>query len=152
MLWEDGKHKSLGFTSNAQSRKIRKSIPPLVPMPTGTPQVQAAQISLSEADEGRSMESWTIPRIFPSQSLQHEYDFFGELGMPSETEIAVETDENCTDIELSESCLDHNHWCDGYHFTIPSCPCYRALKRKSTSPEAPQLCQLHDSKRKRSCK
>lgn len=146
------KAQTLVFTSNAQSRKIRKSIPPLVPMPTAIPQVQTAQISLSGADEGRSMESWEIPRIYSSQSPEYGYDFFSGLRLPSGTEISVERDENCTDIKLSESCSDHNQWCDGYQFSVPSCPCCRALKRKSTSPEAPQLCQLHDSKRKRSCK
>jgi hypothetical protein len=149
MLWEDGKHK---LWSSLQTLSPEILGPPLVSMPTAIPQVQTTQISLSGADEGWFMESWETPGINSSQSLEYGCDFFSGLGIPSTTEISVKRDENCTDIELSGSCSDHNHWCDGYQFSIPSCPCCRALKRKSTSPEAPQLCQLHDSKRKRSCK
>ncbi len=159
MVWQDGYHKTLLFTSSAQSRKIRKSIPPLVPITISTPYQQETQIIFpSRGYDEHSTEAWNVPESPLLQGGQSEVNTSAMRGAQSRTESAVEQDENGLKLELQEEFLVYwppNADADNAPIGEPPVPeycCSTASKRKSTSLEAPQLCQSNDNNNRKSCK
>ncbi|CZR56520.1 uncharacterized protein PAC_06409 [Phialocephala subalpina] len=157
MVWQDGQHK-LVFASSAQSRKIRKSIPPLVPIPISTPYQQETRIIFpSRGYDEHSTEAWNVPKSPLLQGGQSEVNASVMRGAQSRIESAVKRDENGLKFELQEEFLvdwPSNADADNAPIGEPPVPnycCSTASKRKSISLEAPQLCQSNDNKKSKSC-
>jgi hypothetical protein len=154
-----GKAQNFRVHVERPARKIRKSIPPLVSMPTSTPHQQETHISPSGADDERSTEVSNVPKTSSLHGGQNGIDPFTALDVQARIDTAVERDENGLNLEPQDfdlNCSFDAAADSGWFEETPVADyyCSTASKRKSTSPEAPQLslCQSNHDKRRKSCK
>jgi hypothetical protein len=145
----EAKCKTCQFTSSALSGTIKKNIPTLVPTPASTPCQQETRMFSSGADDKIPTEESIVPKTPSLRCCQKCVGSFTALDTKFRTEIAVQPDENGLDFKS----LDWNFNIAANPLSIkePLDWCCPVSKRK-TSPEAPQLYQSKNSKRRKACK
>ena len=138
------------------SRKLGKPITPPIPMLASMPGQQEFQIPQHEFHQQLPIDASSILMSSPSPDAQNDINFLTALDVQSLAEIAAERDEksiisdfginfdlggivNFVDGPQNETMLLH----DPYSSAL--------LKRKSASLETPQLGQLNDIKRRKTC-